>query len=75
MAGLNKVGVSRKFLLLTSVLIIVLASSLSVCVSLNGSSGTSLENAIYVSNEAELRNAISNAAKPAVIVLDKDIRH
>ena len=74
MASLGKgVCVSRRSSLFISLLVVVLAFSLFTCVSLNVSSGVSLENAVYVSNETELRNAINNAAKPAVIAFGKDI--
>ncbi|MDR2202796.1 MAG: hypothetical protein LBE76_00510 [Nitrososphaerota archaeon] len=68
--------ISRKSLLLTSLLVVVLVSSLFVCVFvMNGFSGASLENAVHVKNEAELKNAINNApdGKPITIALDNDI--
>jgi hypothetical protein len=42
---------------------------------LNCSSGTSLENAIHVKNEANLKNAVNNApdGKSAIISIDSDI--
>jgi hypothetical protein len=67
--------VSRKSLLLTSLLIVVLVSSLFVCMSKHRSSGASLENVVHVKNEEELRNAVKNASsgESIVIALDADI--
>ena len=67
--------ISRKSLLLTSLLFVVLVSSLFIHVYMNGSSGASLENVVHVKNEEELRNAVSNApsGSSTVIVLDNDI--
>ncbi|MCL2642345.1 MAG: hypothetical protein FWD52_02345 [Candidatus Bathyarchaeota archaeon] len=66
--------VSRRTLLLVSLLIVVLISSFFVYISLNGSSGASLENAVHVKNEEELKKAIDNAfSKGTVIALDNDI--
>jgi hypothetical protein len=68
--------ISRKPLLIISLLCVILASSLFICTfMLNGSSGTSLENAVHVKNETELKNAIDNAptGKSTTITLDKDI--
>jgi hypothetical protein len=68
--------ISRKSLLLTSLLVVVLVSSLFVCVFvLNGSSGASLENVVHVKNEDELKNAINNAPTggSTTIALDNDI--
>ena len=69
-------NVSRKSsLLLASLLIVVLASSLVVCISVNNSNGTSLENAIHVKSEDELKNAVANVSnnKSATIALDNDV--
>jgi hypothetical protein len=56
-------------------LIIVLFSSLFVCAFVNGDSGASLENAVHVKNEGELRNTINNASngKPTTIAIDNDV--
>jgi hypothetical protein len=64
----------RKSLLLTS-LLVVLISSLFVGIFMTGANGASLENAIHVKNENELKNAINNAptGKPTTITLDNDI--
>jgi hypothetical protein len=65
----------RKTLATTSLLIIILFSSLFVGVFTNGSSGASLENAVHVKNEDELKNAIDNApaGKTTTIAIDNDI--
>jgi len=56
-------------------MIVLLVSSIFVCVSVNGVSGASLENAVHVKDETELRNAINNASnnKSTTISLDNDI--
>lgn len=72
----NKFRDSRRtYLLFVSLLIVVLVSSLFVCTFVNGDSGASLENAVHVKNEDELRNAVKNASngKPTTIALDNDI--
>jgi hypothetical protein len=57
-----------------SLLVAVLVFSLFIGSSMNGVSGASLENAIHVKNENELKNAIDNAAlKETIIALDNDI--
>ena len=66
----KRVCVFRRSLLVVSLFVVVLAFSLFTC---DCYSSVSLENAVYVSNETELRNAINNAAKPTVIALEKDI--
>jgi hypothetical protein len=75
MANMDKKIVSIKSSLFVSLLVLVLAFSLFTCVSLNGSSGASLENAVHVKNEAELKNAINNAPTggSTTITLDNDI--
>ncbi|MCL2135334.1 MAG: hypothetical protein FWH37_07275 [Candidatus Bathyarchaeota archaeon] len=67
--------VSRRSLLLIALLVVVLFSSLFVCMFVNGYSAASLENTIRVKNETELKNAISNASdgKSTIIALDNDI--
>ncbi|MDR2707687.1 MAG: hypothetical protein LBB87_02940 [Nitrososphaerota archaeon] len=61
-------------LLATSLLGVLLVSSLFVGTFMNGVNGDSLENAIHVKNEDELKNAINNASsKGTVIALDNDI--
>jgi len=45
---------------IVTLLIAVLISSLCACVFMNNSNGTSLENAVQVKNEEELRKAINN---------------
>ena len=67
--------VSHKSLFLTSLLIVVLVSSLFVCMSMHRSIGASLENAVHVKNEEALRNAVKNApsGESIVIALDNDI--
>ena len=66
---------SKCFLLFISLLFVVLVSSLFVCVMVNYSSGASLVNVVYVKNEEELRNAVTNASsmESIVIALDNDI--
>jgi hypothetical protein len=67
-------NVSRRSLLLVFLFVVVLASSLFVCLLVNDSSGVSLTNAVHVKNEAELKNAINNASsKKSAITLDNDI--
>jgi pectate lyase len=53
----------------------VLAFSLFTCVSLNGSSGAYLDDVVHVKNEAELKNAVTNAPNgiSTTIVIDNDI--
>jgi hypothetical protein len=69
-----KFNVSRKTLLLVSLLTVVLVSSLFVCVFMNGPRGASLENAVHVKNETTLKNAINRASsKESFIALDTDI--
>jgi hypothetical protein len=66
--------VSRKSLLLPSLLIAVLVSSLFVCVFGDSSCVGFLDGVVHVKNEAELRNAINNASsKEVTIALDNDI--
>jgi dihydroxyacetone kinase-like predicted kinase len=52
----------------------MLVSSLLACVFVNSSNGASLENAVHVKNEAELKNAINSVTSNKVtIALDNDI--
>jgi hypothetical protein len=62
-------------LLLVSLFVVVLASLLFVGAFMNGVSGASLENAVHVKNEDELKNAVDNVSngKSATIALDNDI--
>jgi len=72
----NGLHVSRKSLLLMSLLVVLLISALFVYVSMmDCSNGASLENAVHVKNETELRTAIKNAPSGTsiVIALDNDI--
>ena len=66
--------VSRRVLLLFSLLIAVLASALFVGIIIHDTSG-SLENVVHVENEDTLKNAVNNAQnkKTTTITLDKDI--
>jgi hypothetical protein len=77
MTSFNKgVGVSCRSLLMVSLLVVVLVSSLFVCVFMMiCSSGASLENAVYVKNETELKDANNNVpnGKSSIIALDNDI--
>jgi hypothetical protein len=70
-----KFRVSRKSLLLFSLLVVVLVFSLFVCVFVSGSIGTSLENDVHVKNEDTLRNAIKNVSNgiSTTIIMDNDI--
>jgi len=70
-----KFDVSHKSMLLTSLSVIVLVSSLFVCLFAESSRGASLENAVHVKNETELKNAINNVSdnKSTTIVIDNDI--
>ena len=69
----NSFRISRKSLILTS-LIAVLLTSLFVGTYMNSSSGAFLENVVHVKTETELKNAINNAAsKEITIALDNDI--
>jgi hypothetical protein len=63
----DKIYVSRKTFLV-SLLVVVLVSSLFVGIFMNGVNGTSLENAIYVKNEDELKNAINNASSKGTVI-------
>ena len=67
--------VSRSWsLLFVSLLVVVLFSSLLVGIFMNGTNGASVENAVHVKNENELKNAINNASsKEVIIALDNDI--
>ncbi|MCL2135254.1 MAG: autotransporter adhesin family protein [Candidatus Bathyarchaeota archaeon] len=67
--------VSRRSLLLVSLLVVVLFSSLFACMFVNDSSAASLENAVHVKSEEELKNAMDNAptGKSTIIALDNDI--
>ena len=67
--------VYHRSLLLASLLVVVLVSSLFVCVVVGGVNGASLENAVHVKNEGELEDAIKNSAKntASTIALDNDI--
>jgi len=69
-------SISHKSLLLVSLLATVMFSSLFVCVSVGGSSGVSLENAVYVKNEDELKKAINDTpiGGSTTIALDNDIK-
>ena len=72
----NRFRISRRVLLFASLLVVVLVSSLFVCAfMMNDSSGASLEDAVHVKNETELKDAINNAPndKPTTIALDNDI--
>ncbi|MDR2707181.1 MAG: hypothetical protein LBB87_00315 [Nitrososphaerota archaeon] len=76
MSVIAGIRVSRRYLLLTSLLIVVLASSLFVCIfMMNGCDGISLEHVIHVKNEDELKNMINNTVnkKSTVVALDNDI--
>ena len=66
---------SRRSLLLASLLCVVLVFSLVAGLFVNVSSGASLENAVHVKNETELRNAVNNVSSGSstVIALDNDI--
>ena len=67
---------TRKVLVFISLLIIViLVSSLFICTFVNSSRGSSLENAVHVKTETELKNAINNTpdGKPTTIAIDNDI--
>jgi len=67
-------GVHHKNLIVASLLIVVLVSSLCVCVFMNNSNGASLTNAVHVKNETELKNTINNSSsKGTTIALDNDI--
>jgi len=70
-----KLDVSHKNMLLTSLSVIVLVFSLFVCLFAESSRGASLENAIHVKNEVELKNAINNTSNSGLvtIALDNDI--
>ena len=61
--------------LLVYLLTVWIASSLFVCAFTMSADGTSFTGAIYVENEAELNNAISDAGDgvPVVIALNKNI--
>ena len=66
--------ISRKSLLLISLLCVVLVSSLFTYMFVNDSSATSLENTMHVKTETELKNAINNvSSKETTIALDNDI--
>lgn len=71
----NRVSRRAYLLLLTSLMIALLVSSIFVCVFVNSVGGVSLENAVYVKNETELKNAIKNASNDisTTIALDNDI--
>ena len=72
----TKFRISRRYLLLTSLLVVVLVSSLFVCVFMtNNFSVASLENVVHVKNEVELKNAINNTPNGGsiIIVIDNDI--
>jgi hypothetical protein len=72
-------GVFRVFrswsLLVVSLLVVVLVSSLFVGIFMNGVNGASLENAVHVKNENELKNDILNTPVGGytTVVLDNDI--
>jgi hypothetical protein len=73
---MTEIRVFRRWsLLLISLLFVVLVSSLFVGVFVNSSSVASLENAVHVKNEDELKNAILNASVggSTIIILDNDI--
>jgi len=69
------INISYKSLLVTSLFVVMLFSSLFVCVPVGGYIGVSLENAVHVKNEEELRTTINNISygKTATIALDNDI--
>ncbi|MDR0318984.1 MAG: hypothetical protein LBI09_03005, partial [Nitrososphaerota archaeon] len=70
----DRARISHKTLLLTSLLVLVLASSLFAGIFMNYSSGAFLDNVVHVKNEAELKNAVGNASsKELIIALDNDI--
>jgi flagellar basal body-associated protein FliL len=67
-------GVSRRSLLVVSLLVVVLVSSLLACTFVMICSSGALENAVHVKNETELKNAINNtSSKEVIIALDNDI--
>jgi hypothetical protein len=64
----------RWSLLGVSLLVVMLFSSLFVGIFVHEVNGASLENAVHVKNEDELKNAINNASlKEITIALDNDI--
>ena len=72
---ITKFHIYHRSLLLASLLFVVLFSSLFVCVVVGGVNGASLENAVHVKNEDELKNAIDNTpiGGSLTIALDNDI--
>ena len=69
-------SVSHRFLLVVYLLVVVLVSSLLVCLFMNDVSGASLENVVHVKDEVELKNAINGTpiGGSTIIALDNDIK-
>jgi len=64
-----KLGGSYKGLFLVSLFVLLLSSSLYVCVP-----SVNAQSTVYVGNETTLRDAVTNAVEPTVIVLTADIQ-